>query len=398
MSNNGSQRRHHLDAIRVSAILLLIPYHAARYVQKGDGDPRIVDAVVWFVHTWHMPLFFAISGFLAASALRRSTALLQVRARFRRLGLPLVVGMLTVVPLANFFVIEAAALWPRKGAVPAKRELDFANVFNLTPRHLWFISYLLIISLLAIGIWLAIQRAPALGSAIKRGFASMLRSWWAVPLLASFSAAILITKTGWVAGGSESNSLIPTPTLFAYFGFFFVFGWLLSGQSNLIEELKRGAWRRLGAGVLIAVPAFLLFYNNGDFTGNVGTPGTLADIGALRLYGLFAVGLVCWLTLFGIWGVLARYVREESRVLRYLADASFWIYLVHIPFLVALQSTLSTTDLPLPLRWSLAVSGTLALALGSYALIRGTRRLVKDRRARRALPYPRPSAPVPEGN
>ncbi|HEX3040946.1 MAG TPA: acyltransferase family protein [Solirubrobacterales bacterium] len=398
MSENGSQRRHHLDAIRVSAILLLIPYHAARYVQKGDGDPRIVDAAVWFVHTWHMPLFFAISGFLAASALRRSTAALQVRARFRRLGLPLFVGMLTVVPLANFFVIEAAALWPRKGAIPPERQLELANVFNLTPRHLWFISYLLIVSLLAIGLWLAIQRAPRLGAAINRSFAQVLKSWWAVPLLASISAAILATKTGWVAGGSESNSLIPTPTLFVYFGFFFGFGWLLSGQSNLIEELKRGAWLRLGAGVAIAAPAFLLFYNNTDFTGNTGTPGTLADIGALRIYGLFAVGIVCWLTLFGIWGVLARYVVKESRVLRYLADASFWIYLVHIPFLVALQSTLSTTELAIPVRWGLAVSGTLALALGSYALIRETRRQVTAHRVRRVPRSRRSSAPVPEGN
>ena len=38
----GNQRRHHLDAIRVSAILLLIPYHAARYIQKGLGEDRIV--------------------------------------------------------------------------------------------------------------------------------------------------------------------------------------------------------------------------------------------------------------------------------------------------------------------------------------------------------------------
>lgn len=397
-AENGSGRRHHLDAIRVSAILLLIPYHAARYLQKGDGDPRIVDAVVWFVHTWHMPLFFAISGFLAASALRRSTAALQVRARFRRLGLPLVVGMLTVVPLANFFVIEAAALWPRKGAIPPDRQLEFANVFNLTPRHLWFISYLLVISLVAIGVWLAVQRAPRVGSAINRGFGRLLRSWWAVPVLASVSAAILVTKTGWVAGGSEANSLIPTPTLFAYFGFFFAFGWLLSGQANLIEDLKRGAWLRLGAGALIAVPGFLLFYNNGDFTGNTGIPGALADIGALRFYGLFTVGIVCWLTLFGIWGVLARYVRKESRVLRYLADASFWIYLVHIPFLVALQSTLSTTGLPMPARWGLAVSGTLALALGTYALVRESRRLLKVHRAHRVPRQRRPSVAVPEGN
>jgi fucose 4-O-acetylase-like acetyltransferase len=375
MPEGGNQRRHHLDAIRVSAILLLIPYHAARYVQKGSGDARIVDAAVWFVHTWHMPLFFAISGFLAASGLRRSTAARQLRSRFRRLGLPLAVGMLTVVPLANFLVIGAAAFWPRNQALPPKRELDLANVFSLTPRHLWFIAYLLMISVLAIGVWLALQRAPGLGAAINRAFRKLMKSWWAVPALASTSAAILITKNGWVAGGSASNSLVPTPTLFAYYSFFFAFGWLLSGQGNLVEELKRGAWLRLGAGVLVAVPAFLLFYDNGDFTGGVGTPGVLAEIGELRPYGLFAVGLVCWLTLFGIWGVLARYVRKESRVLRYLADASFWIYLVHIPFLVALQSSLAETGLAVPARYVLTVSGTLALAIGSYAMVRGARKL-----------------------
>ena len=390
MPEDGSQRRHHLDAIRVSAILLLIPYHAARYVQKGDGGAEIVDAVVWFVHTWHMPLFFAISGFLAASALRRSSAVGQLRARFRRLGLPLVVGMLTVVPLANFLVIGAAALWPRKGELPPKRELDIANVFSLSPRHLWFIAYLLMISVLAIGVWLAIQRAPAVGAAINRGFRSLIKSWWAVPVLASISAAILITKTGWVAGGTAANSLIPAPTLFAYYSLFFFFGWLLSGQTDLVEDLKRGAWLRLGAGVLIAVPAFLLFYDSGDFTGNVGTPGILAEIDELRIYGLFTVGLVCWLTLFGIWGALARYVRKESRVLRYLSDASFWIYLVHIPFLVALQSSLSTTDLATPVRWGLAVSGTLALAVGTYALIREVRKLA----TKHARPRGAPGEPV----
>jgi glucans biosynthesis protein C len=386
MSEGGSQRRHHLDAIRVSAILLLIPYHAARYIQKGPGDVRIVDAVVWFVHTWHMPLFFAISGFLAASALRRSTAARQLRSRFRRLGLPLTVGMLTVVPLANFLVIGAAALWPRNEALPPKRELDLANVFSFTPRHLWFIAYLLMISVLAIGVWLAIQRAPGLGAAINRGFRKLLKSWWAVPALTSISAAILITKTGWVAGGSASNSLIPAPTLFAYYSFFFVFGWLLSGQDSLVEELKRGAWLRLGAGVLIAVPAFILFYDNGDFTGGVGTPGVLAEIGELRPYGLFAVGLICWLTLFGIWGVLARYVRKESHVLRYLSDASFWIYLVHIPFLVALQSSLAETDLAIPARYVLTVGGTLALALGTYALVRGARKLALRAGRSRGVP------------
>src|SRR5262245_31494592 len=339
------QRRHYLDAIRVSAILLLIPYHAARYVQKGSGEDRAVDATVWFVHTWHMPLFFAISGFLAATALRRSNAVRQVRSRLRRLGVPLVIGMLTVVPLANFFVIEAAAIWSRDQKIPLKRELTFDHVFNATPQHLWFIDYLLAISLLAIGAWVAIQAYPKAGAAINRGFRVLMTSWWGILALAATSALILSTKAGWVAGGTMSDSLVPVPTLLAYFGFFFLFGWLFSGQDDLLEALRRGAWLRFVAGALIAIPGFVLFSNNTDFTGKVGIAGVLAENGQLRIIGLFAVGLVCWLMLFGVWGLLARYVRRESRVLRYLADASFWIYLVHIPFLVAIQSSLAETHL-----------------------------------------------------
>ncbi len=241
--------------------------------------------------------------------------------------------------------------------------------------------------MLAIGVWLAIQRYPGVGATINRGFRTLMRSWWGIPALASLSALILITKSGWVAGGTMSNSLMPVPTLLAYFSLFFLFGWLLSGQDGLIEVLKRGAWLRFAAGLLIAVPAFSLFYLNTDFTGNVGTAGILAGNGQLRLFGLFAVGLLCWLMLFGVWGLLARYVQKESRVLRYLADASFWIYLVHIPFLVAMQSSLANTHLEVALRYTLAVTGTLALAAGSYSLVQAGRRLwvrvARPRRARR---------------
>ncbi len=396
------QRRHYLDAIRVSAILLLIPYHAARYVQKGFGEDRVVDAAVWFVHTWHMPLFFAISGFLAAIGLGRSSAIRQVRSRLRRLGVPLVIGMLTVVPLANFFVIEAAALWPRDQRIPVKRELTFGHLFNLTPQHLWFLDYLLVISLLAIGVWLAIQEYPKLGAAINRGFRVVMTSWWGIPALAASSALILSTKAGWVAGGTMSDSLMPVPTLLAYFSFFFVFGWLFSGQDDLLDVLKRGAWLRFAAGALIAIPGFFLFYNNTDFTGNVGVAGILAEDGQLRIIGLFTVGLVCWLMLFGIWGLLARYMRTESRVLRYLADASIWIYLVHIPFLVAMQSSLAQTHLEVALRYALAVGGTMALAIASYALVQACRelwiRLTRPlRRPGRARGRPI-SAPAPNVN
>jgi peptidoglycan/LPS O-acetylase OafA/YrhL len=238
------------------------------------------------------------------------------------------------------------------------------------------------------------------GALIDSGFRKAMESWWGVPALAAISALILSTKSGWVAGGSMSDSLIPTPTLLAYFGVFFTFGWLFSRHDDLQEVVERGAWLRFAAGALIAIPAFALFYDNADFTGRVGTAGFLAENDQLRIFGLFAVGLVCWLTLFGIWGILARYVRTESRALRYLADASFWIYLVHIPFLVALQSSLAQTHMEVVLRYALTVAGTLALAIGSYALVRMGRGLwaTHARQSRRPGRQRRGRIPHPAAN
>jgi peptidoglycan/LPS O-acetylase OafA/YrhL len=196
-----------------------------------------------------------------------------------------------------------------------------------------------------------------------------------------------------------SDSLVPVPTLLAYFTVFFLFGWLFSGQDDLHEVLELKAWWRFAAGAALAIPAVALFYNHTDFTGNVGATGILVGDGPMRLVGLFAVGLVCWLMLFGIWGLLGRYVRHESRALRYLADASFWIYLVHIPFLVAIQSSLAQTHLEVALRYGLTVMGTLLLAIGSYTLVQAARKLRTGRPSspptkERGRPIPHPAANV----
>ena len=99
--------------------------------------------------------------------------------------------------------------------------------------------------------------------------------------------------------------------------------------------------------------------------------------------------------LFGIWGLLARYVRRESRALRYLADASFWIYLVHIPFLVAMQSTLAETHLEVAIRYTLTICGTLALAIGSYALVQAFRRPSRPAKEPSGTAEGRPRLPLP---
>lgn len=361
------KRLHHLDAIRVSAILLLIPYHAARYLQKGDSDSRLLDGWVWFLHTWHLPLFFAISGFLAASALARSDAAGQVRSRLKRLGLPLAIGLVTVVPLANLMVIGSAQLRARSEGLPKSRDLQLDHIFTTAPRHLWFIEYLLMLSLLGILAWWLLRHAPAAARLGDR-LGALIASPLAIFPLAIVGALILSTKSGWAPGGGAADSIAPNPTLLAYYGLFFGAGWLLSRRETLLAGLERGARTRLLFGFALSLVGFVLFYDSGTFTGIRGWDGRLVGDPGLRLAGLFCFGLVGWSMLLGIWGTLSARVRSPSRAMRYLSDASFWVYLVHIPFLVGVQSSLAETGLPAELRYPLTIAGTLMLALGTYAL------------------------------
>ena len=69
-----------------------------------------------------------------------------------------------------------------------------------------------------------------------------------------------------------------------------------------------------------------------------------------------------WLTL-ALLGLGQRFLDSRNRPLRYLADAAYWLYLVHLPLLFALQ--LAWLDQPWPwfLKLPLALGLTLALGL-----------------------------------
>ena len=62
-------------------------------------------------------------------------------------------------------------------------------------------------------------------------------------------------------------------------------------------------------------------------------------------------------------------------MIRYLADASYWVYLCHLPLVGYLQLGLYHLDLPAAVKFALVVAGTAALALLSYHVFgQGVRR------------------------
>ena len=105
-----SQRRYDLDALRAWAMFLGIVLHAAIFVLPAPErrwpmhDPEAIGdqtyrLIIDAVHGFRMPVFFMLSGFFSALLCRRRGLAAFRKQRLQRVGLPLLIGCLTVIPL-----------------------------------------------------------------------------------------------------------------------------------------------------------------------------------------------------------------------------------------------------------------------------------------------------------
>jgi fucose 4-O-acetylase-like acetyltransferase len=101
------ERRNDLDWVRVLAVLLLVPFHAARifdifetfYVKNDTLSPWLSHIVVFFLNKWHMPLLFLLAGASSWYALRFRSGARYLGERLKRLPVPFVFGTLVLYDL-----------------------------------------------------------------------------------------------------------------------------------------------------------------------------------------------------------------------------------------------------------------------------------------------------------
>jgi len=76
--------------------------------------------------------------------------------------------------------------------------------------------------------------------------------------------------------------------------------------------------------------------------------------------------LMLWLWTFGLIGMALRFIRKESRWVRYLADSSYWLYIIHLPLLLAIEGVVAKWVLPAELKLVLVVAMATSLMLLTY--------------------------------
>ena len=386
------QRRRDLDLMRMVVVVGLVFFHSARvfdtggFYVKNDPTSDLVTIAISFAALWGMPLLFVIAGMGIWYSLRSRTAQAFVWERFRRLMVPLVFGVLVIVPpqiwtrlrgdvgndesywqfLARFFDIRFT---PRQfpfliGDDPASGLFEWG--------HLWFVVLLFAFSLVLLPIiWYL--RTPTGLQAVDR-LADRLDHLWVI-LAAALPFAVLDAGLGSEEGLAGWNR-------YSY-AVFILYGYLLAGDRRAGRALRRHRKVALILGILtfLAVGT-LIALNSDNETAQMMTNYEATSIAMRALKGLSG-----WLWVVAIMGFAAgspkagdtatvarRKPRVLDRVGSYTAEAVLPIYVLHQTVIVLLAFYVVEWSISATLKYVIICLVSLAVILFIYDVgVRRTR-------------------------
>jgi len=376
LQNADSSRLDYLDATRAFALVLGIVFHACLSfmpvfmgwaVQDISTSP-LVAMFMTVSHSFRMEAFFLLAGFFSHLTFHRKGAAEFVRSRMLRIVVPFVVGWFILRPLVvSGWIMGSASL---RGDVDVWAGLlgGFQTLSTLPTRifagsHLWFLYYLALITTLvllvrglvtATGSWqaLIVRRADALVAWLANSRVSLV-------ILAVPTAATLWFMRFW-GMDTPDKSLVPHLPSLVIYGGFFVLGWMLSRQRELISQFARLTPQRwILAG--IGTAAILLL---GEIERDPGHPRYVAaHVGYAMGYAL-----TMWSLVFLTIGVFRKLCQRPNAFVRYLADSSYWMYLIHLPIVVWLQVAVAELPLHFSLKLAFVSTMTIAISLLTYDL------------------------------
>ncbi len=286
-----------------------------------------------------MPLLFLLAGMASLFGLRRRSGRKYAGERVRRLLVPLVFGVVVLVPPQAYLgLLFHRGVAPDYTAFLGSYFADWSDLSGyfgtFTPGQLWFILFLLVISLGILPLMLRLGR---------RGYRAR---WLAHPALA-LTPALALAALSALPDLSGKN-------VFVYAGYFFA-GFLLATDGGIVDALARRRWILLAAALL-------------------GMAAVLAEHATIgwQTGAAFALAhqLVTWVTLLAMLAFARQHLNRRSRVMTYLNAAAFPVFVLHQTFVVAAGYAVLQLPATAPLQYALIMALSAAASFGTYELAR----------------------------
>lgn len=365
------QRRHDLDAIRVAAFGLLVLYHVGMYYVSWDWHVKspaageALEPLMLLTAPWRLALLFLVSGAATAFLFERAPQRF-LKARSWRLLVPLLFGMLVVVPPQAYHeVLDSRmpggyrdgylAFWGRYLQADPGFCDDDGCLDLPTWNHLWFVAYLWVYTVLA---WAIARAAPRVLARLR----TVTGDWLAGPAALWAPIAFLAVARLALVGRFEStHGLVDDWYNHAQYLPVFLLGFVLARAEAFWLRLQRLRW--VSAALAVASYALLVWYFYGSGYGDDVPDGLRAAQRAV-----WAVNQ--WSAIAALCGFAYRFRHADSTALRYLVPAVFPVYLLHQTVIVVAAYRLRPLAMPPLLEGPLLVVLTFAACFGAYELVR----------------------------
>jgi surface polysaccharide O-acyltransferase-like enzyme len=348
------ERRYDLDWLRVLGVLLLVPFHVAlifvldpytiMYIKDVINSRLLADAT-GFIHLWHMPMLFVISGSATYFALGFRSADQYLRERFRRLFIPLIFGILTFVPFTLY--IQHSNVLSLQEGYTGFFHIDLAQLDGMngafSPAHLWFILYLFVFSLvgLPIFLWLRSEKDKrAIKALANISQAPLNLILWGIPLTLAAAMNIL-------------GSFNPV-----YYFLLFFYGYIFASDTRFQESIDKLTWVALAYGLFEgAVNVILPLSRYAEWTPQWMVLGLMYQLGR-------------WMLTLAALGLGHRFLNRTSKVLQYASEAAMPFYLLHMTFSVVMGYFVIQLHAPVAVKYPLIVLASIVLTLLTSELVR----------------------------
>ncbi len=398
ITTHPTERLHGLDALRGGALILGVVLHASLsylptpiWLFPDDQTSTGASILFFAIHLFRMTTFFLIAGLFAHLLLGRRGVWGFIKDRAVRIAHPMV-GMWWVV----FPAFIAAIVWkasidnggtiPTGGPPPPPLTLE---TFPLL--HLWFLWVLLLFYLVFLAVRLIGSRLDRTGQIAKRldQLTNLLIGPWTPAVLAVPVALALWLTPDWIAFfgiPTPDKGFVPNPAAVTAFGLSFALGVLLDRRRDLLPRIER-LW-----------PMFTLVAL-GTGTGALMVAGgpvpslTPLTEPAFKAFAASVYAFAAFTATFAAVSLSLRFLSGVSAVRRYLADASYWIYLIHLPQVLVGQILMLDVPLPWWAKLIIVVGGVMAVSLLSYELLVRHTFIGKALNGRR-VPWRKPSLPA----
>src|ERR1700730_2158674 len=365
------------DRARTFITMLVLLHHSVvNYTYFGSGDRMRwlgFDLVVLFNDSFFMACMFLISGLFVWDSLARKGAAIYLRDRAWRLGVPFLVSIFVLPPIAYYPTFLRYHL-------PGTTDFNFFHFWwhTLTigpwpSGPAWFLWVLLALNAIAAAIWYLAPRA--IGLLGRPIYALRYRPGVAFAAFLIFSIMVYLPMhlmfgdASWLEPGGYPLP-IQTSRILLYGGYFFLGVGIGASDLRAGLQAQNGElairWKVwLSFALLFYGAILLLVYAHHNWIADFNSP----PLSWRTEYGL-AFAMFSAAMTFAVPAFYLRFAKSSLRLLDALRPSAYGFYLVHYIFIIILRYAVYDTALLVFAKFATVFIGTLSLSWGLTLLLR----------------------------